>query len=318
MPDVTLGMPVYNGVNFIAEAIESLLAQTFADFELIISDNGSTDDTASICRRYVKRDPRIRYFRSDCNRGAAWNYNRTFELSHGTYFKWVGHDDICAPQFLEQCINAFNESGPSTVLCYPRTSFIDASGQVIKHFNGKELSHYNDNLDLRFEGPIRRMNHALKHLRRCNSVFGLIRSNALRKTGLIGDFVASDQTLLYGLALLGRFREIPERLFYRRIHADQYLEANKTYGERLAWFNPQKRPTGFSSKTDFFVENVRSIFHLPIKPHTRVLAVILLFKFYLRDSLKRNKKRITRQLTRLLGVLPFGSAKQSNDASLDE
>lgn len=287
MVNVTIGMPVYNGANFIAEAIESLLVQTFTDFELIISDNGSTDDTESICRSFVKRDPRVRYFRSDCNRGAAWNYNRTFELSHGTYFKWAGHDDICAPQFLERCINTFNEADPATVLCYPQTLFIDASGEVIEH--------YEDNLDLRFEGPIRRLKHVLKYLGRCNSVFGLIRSNALGKTRLISDFVASDKTLLYELALLGQFREVPEHLFYRRFHADQY-RANKTYAERLAWFNPQKCPVWLSDRSKFFVESVRSISRLPIKPHTKVLSVISLFNYHLRDSMRRNKNRITHLL----------------------
>ena len=97
-PRVSVGIPVFNGERFLAETIESILAQTFKDFEIVISDNASTDRTEEICRSYAARDPRIRYNRNDTNRGAAWNHNRVFELARGEYFKWQSHDDFCAPR----------------------------------------------------------------------------------------------------------------------------------------------------------------------------------------------------------------------------
>ena len=96
VPRVSIGLPVYNGENYMAAAIDSLLAQTFTDFELIISDNASTDATEQICRDYAHRDGRIRYYREEVNRGAAWNFTHTFELARGEYFKWHAHDDLCA------------------------------------------------------------------------------------------------------------------------------------------------------------------------------------------------------------------------------
>jgi glycosyltransferase involved in cell wall biosynthesis len=72
-PTVSVGLAVYNGENYLSEAIDSILNQTFTDFELIISDNASTDRTAKICQDYASRDPRIRYTCADRNRGAAWN-----------------------------------------------------------------------------------------------------------------------------------------------------------------------------------------------------------------------------------------------------
>ena len=94
-PLLSIGLFVYNGEPFIRRALDSLLAQTFRDFELIISDNASTDRTAQICLEYAGRDPRIRFFRAQKNMGAGWNCRRVYFLATGKYFKWAACDDIC-------------------------------------------------------------------------------------------------------------------------------------------------------------------------------------------------------------------------------
>src|SRR5438132_13873019 len=91
---VSIGMPVYNGERYLSGALDSLLSQTLADFDLIISDNASTDATESICRSYAAHDSRIRYFRNENNLGAAANFNRAFELCGGEFFRWAAHDDL--------------------------------------------------------------------------------------------------------------------------------------------------------------------------------------------------------------------------------
>ena len=116
-PRVTVGVPVFNGESFLAETLDSLLNQTFSDFEIVISDNASTDRTEEICRAYAARDPRIRYYRSDANRGAAWNHNRVFELARGEYFKWNSADDLCAPEFLARCVAALDEDASAIMVC---------------------------------------------------------------------------------------------------------------------------------------------------------------------------------------------------------
>src|SRR5690349_16638091 len=88
-PRVSVGVPVRNGERFLVETLESLLAQTYTDFELIISDNASTDNTEAICREYAARDPRVRYYRSPQDVGLANNYNSLFARSEGDYFKWA-------------------------------------------------------------------------------------------------------------------------------------------------------------------------------------------------------------------------------------
>jgi glycosyltransferase involved in cell wall biosynthesis len=126
-PKVSVGMPVFNGDRFIAETIDSILAQTFGDFELIISDNASTDGTEKICRQYADDDGRIRYVRNRENLGAAYNYNQTFHLSSGDYFKWACHDDLLRPEFLERCVEVLDRD-PSAVLVYTDWAPIDETG----------------------------------------------------------------------------------------------------------------------------------------------------------------------------------------------
>ena len=105
-PTVSIGMPVYNGVPFLNEALDSILAQTYRDFELVISDNASTDETESICRAYAASDPRIRYYRQQENLGAMPNFNRVCELSRGQYFKWAACDDVCSPTASRAAVGA--------------------------------------------------------------------------------------------------------------------------------------------------------------------------------------------------------------------
>src|SRR5262245_7281116 len=103
-PTASICLPVFNGDNFVRQTIRSILDQTFTDFELIISDNASTDGTAAICEQFVAQDPRVRYYRSDVNRGLAWNFNRAFELARGRYVAWIGHDDLMAADYIKRCV----------------------------------------------------------------------------------------------------------------------------------------------------------------------------------------------------------------------
>src|SRR6187402_1563429 len=116
-PRVTVGIPVYNGAEYLEQAIQSVLAQTFSDFELIICDNASTDATAAIVLDYAARDSRVRYARNRENIGSARNYNRLFELATGEDFKWMACDDLITPQFLEYCVAAL-DAAPCAVLAY--------------------------------------------------------------------------------------------------------------------------------------------------------------------------------------------------------
>jgi glycosyltransferase involved in cell wall biosynthesis len=222
-------MPVYNGERFVAQAIESLLAQTLGDLELVICDNASEDRTEEVCRQYAARDPRVRYYRNESNLGAARNYNRVFELSQGTYFKWAAHDDVCAPEFLEQCA-AVLDRDPGVVLCFPRTRVVNEAGETLLEYSSTLTRTALPAPEVRFANVVRGRP-------RCSEVFGLMRSAVLRETPLIAPFVASDRALLAELALRGRFHEVPAYLFSNRDHPHRSI--NRFRERDLgAWFDP--------------------------------------------------------------------------------
>jgi glycosyltransferase involved in cell wall biosynthesis len=234
-PCISIGLPVYNGEQFLEKTLDSILAQTFKDFELIISDNASTDRTQEICQEYAHKDRRVRYYRNEKNIGAAPNYNRVFELSRGEYFKWASHDDLCAPEFFERCINVLKEN-PSVVLCFSKTVVIDEYGQFLRSFS--------NNLDLSSKKPYERFKKYRERLSKsnfCDPVFGMMRTSQLKTTPLIGSYISSDMTLLGELALLGEFYEIPENLFFRRHHPQMSVQANYDWEKRLRWFNPERK-----------------------------------------------------------------------------
>ncbi|QKQ26307.1 glycosyltransferase family 2 protein [Candidatus Reidiella endopervernicosa] len=231
-PRVTIGLPVYNGEDFLAAALESLLEQSFTDFELIISDNGSDDSTQAICEKFAAEDRRVIYLREQINRGAAWNYNRLVERARGEFFKWAAHDDLCSPGYLEQTVAALDENRDA-VLAFSHSIFIDAEG--------REVGLYYDRLDINHHKPHRRMKRLVRTLHFCNSVFGLIRLSALKKTHLIGTHLSSDKTLLTELALLGHFHQVEDFLFYRRQHEKMSVAANRKASDLRAWFDPAER-----------------------------------------------------------------------------
>ncbi len=243
-PRVSIGVPVYNGEAFLRETLESLLGQTYGDLELLISDNGSTDGTAAICESFVKKDSRVRYYRSDVNRGAAWNHNVLVERASGELFKWNSADDVCAPDYLEKCIAALDRM-PDAALACAHVLEIDESGRPLAvRIVPPEVSSQDPRI--RFE------RHAeLDHL--CIHIYGVIRATLLKRTDLIGSYTDSDRVLLAHLALLGPFAVVPEQLFFNRHHSRRSTQAYVGWRSRSAWFDPaaaQKRLYPFW--TEFF------------------------------------------------------------------
>src|SRR5262245_47700567 len=103
-PKLSICLPVYNGRRFLAAAVESILSQSFSDFELIIVDNASSDTTEEIARRFAAQDVRVRYFRNEKNLGAAPNFNRAFELARAPLVRWASHDDLWTPDAMKLCV----------------------------------------------------------------------------------------------------------------------------------------------------------------------------------------------------------------------
>lgn len=273
-PGLSIGMPLYNAEPFLEETLQSLLTQTYEDFEVVISDNASTDATGEICQEFCATDKRLRYFRNRENIGAAKNYNRVFELASGKYFKWAAGDDLCAPEFLQKCVEILDRDR-NVILCYAKTKIIDE--------NGSTIGTYEDALHLQCYSPSGRFLQLLYNIGECNAVFGVIRSEMLRKTRLIGTYIASDTCLLAELSLLGRFYEIPEYMFFRR-HHPRASSANREIEKQLEFFDPNSKGKTVLIKWRHFYENFLSIKRAHIKYSQKVLPAIYLLGSLIVDN----------------------------------
>lgn len=238
-PQLTLGLPVYNGENFLREAIESLLAQTFTDFELVICDNCSIDSTPDMCRYYANRDPRVSFHQNDTNLGAAANYNKVVELAHGQYFAWVNHDDLWAENCFERCVSRLNYH-PSAVLAYARAMMINHHGEeVIPLLDGLELDGPRPHQRLRrFHDLLAKKGELTTIIEGLwTPIYGVIRTETLKRTGLIGPYISSDTILLEELLMHGEFVEVEEPLFRKRDHPNRSMREYRSYEKRIEWFS---------------------------------------------------------------------------------
>ena len=205
IPLVSIGVPVYNGEKLISRALSALIEQDYANIEIIISDNGSTDNTQKICKEFAEKDTRVRYYRSDKNLGSSWNFNRVFELSNGKYFMWAAHDDLRKISFVKSCVEKLEQS-PESVLCQAKTAVF------IEH---KPNSVYTASLDS-FSGltdPIQRYRETLKNFP-ATAIYGLYRREAMMKTRLFEKVIATDLAFIQELSIYGSFSHVDEELFF--------------------------------------------------------------------------------------------------------
>jgi glycosyltransferase involved in cell wall biosynthesis len=262
-PRVSVGLPVYNGAEFVAEAIESILAQHFTDLELIIGDNASTDATPEICRRYLGADRRVSYLRSEVNRGAAWNFSRLPDVARGEYFKWAASDDLCAPEHLSRCVGVLDHQA-DVVLCSTGTVMIDERGRELGPLETEDHATAGE--------PAERFRDLLLRPHKAFPVFGLIRRKALCATPRLGAYTASDLVTLAELALRGRFHEVPEPLFFNRDHGGRSIRANPTYKARQPWFDPNREGRITLPRWRLGIEYARAISRVPLSSAQRRLS----------------------------------------------
>lgn len=255
MPAITVGLPVYNAERYLRGAIDSVLAQTYQDFELIVADNASTDSTLEIARSVAASDARVRVLTSEANRGLSWNWNRLVLLSRGRYFRWACYDDELTPTLLERCAAVLDVS-PSAVGCFPSTIEIDEDGRV--------LGIYEDRIDARQPLPHQRLGHLVRDLRQCNALFSLLRTDVLRSTRLLGRFGHPDHVLLAELVLRGELWRLPDPLFRRRTHPGNTLKTHRSFAELARLHDPALSQRWFFPHNRLFVEHLQAIVQAPI------------------------------------------------------
>ncbi|MGD0606737.1 MAG: glycosyltransferase family 2 protein [Streptosporangiaceae bacterium] len=210
-PRLTIGLPVYNGEKYVAESLESLLGQSFTDFELIISDNASTDSTGDICRDYEKQDSRVRYFRQPRNIGLAPNVNFIVGQAGGELYKEASHDDLYARDLLESCVAALDEY-PQVVLAHSWTAKVDGSGKVTEAYE-YPLTTATSRTPERFRSMLFDSGG--------DDDYGVMRMDVRRRIALMGSHHHSDRTITAEIVLYGPFYQVPDWLYFRREHPGQ-------------------------------------------------------------------------------------------------
>jgi glycosyltransferase involved in cell wall biosynthesis len=279
-------MPVYNGEKYIAHTLDSLLGQTLTDFELIISDNGSIDATETICREYALKDSRIRYIRHPVNRGAAWNWNYVVHQARGTFLKWASSNDYCDARMLEKC-TAVLLNDERVALCYPLTYMVAEDGS-------REV--YTGDIDVPEDTPSQRFIHIRQHLLMNNAQAGVIRLSALRRTRLERSYPHSDMILMAELALYGKYRLLPEPLFFRR-NDKQFMSHKLSPDELVHFIDPTRHPRFTLVSVSRHIDSIWSVLRARIGPKGTSEALR-----YIAKRAYRERRAIYRELAILLGI----------------
>jgi glycosyltransferase involved in cell wall biosynthesis len=225
-PRLSIGLPVYNGESLLPGAVDALLGQSYPDFELIISDNASTDGTAEICRRYAEQDPRVRYIRQPRNIGMVANHNFLVGAARGEFFKWGSHDDLYARDYLLRCVEALDER-PEAVLAHAWCVLTDEADEPIQVFKYPAAT-----ASARAPERFRSMLFDGKG----DWTYAVFRTSVLRKTPLHGTYHGGDRTLITEFALYGPLHQVPEWMFFRRDHPNRHQSPR----EWSAGFDPRR------------------------------------------------------------------------------
>ncbi len=218
---ISIGMPVYNGEKYIREALDTILGQTFTDFELIISDNCSSDSTESICREYAKKDARISYVRQQSNIGAAANFLYVINQAVGNYFMWAACDDRWSADWLERMHEAIKE--PGVGMAFGQVVHIDASGNTMLHpANGVNFGYGYSGIPL-----LRRARFYLAYegMGKANSIYSLYKRELVGPLcSMWGEVIEGnlyyDYTIVYCCLQYQRIKQVDRATLFKRIHGE--------------------------------------------------------------------------------------------------
>lgn len=290
---ITIGLPVYNGQKFLQAAIDSHLSQSYGDFELVISDNGSTDATEEICRRYAAQDDRISYLRSPVNRGILWNHRRVLEgLGEATpYFRWAGADDVLEPGLLAAMVEVLR-SRPEVEAVMPATKNIDEAGAIIRSMERT--------LNLESAVPYERARQILLANYQHVIAYGLLRAPSLRRMRTGPDYIGWDPVFIWELALRGRIFQLEQLALLRRFHPGS-ISRVKTAREMRKWVEPDARAGMNFPHWTWAYERARALLatSLPSREKLRISLLLLRATSWQRKDLARD---VIQAVRRALGL----------------
>lgn len=285
---LSIGLPVYNTEKYLEASLNSMLHQTYSDFEIILSDNASTDRTPEICQDYLAMDSRIRYYRQSHNIGGGGNNNFVLKMAQSELFKWQAADDVCELSFLEKCIEGLDQN-PQAPLAHPYTRKIDECGAFIEDYLD----------DLKTDSPhvVQRFAHLVLSYHQCYQIYGVMRREVMSRVGQLGYYVHADGVYLTHMALFGPYVKIPETLFNSRRHSAQSMQTlpsrlhtrrfrltRKTNGLPSAeWWDPAQKGKLTFPQWRRLAEYLKCIQNSPLSPRERAGCYAVLMRWSRRD-----------------------------------
>lgn len=284
---------MFNGLPYIEKSLGSLLEQDMEDLEIIVCDNSSTDGTQELVECVADEDERIRYYRNSSNIGGTRNFNRTFRLARGKYFRWASSDDFVGPNSLRRCVRVL-ERDSSAILAFPETVLVDDEGEVI--------GEYDDGSGWEAGVAHQRFEYSLTRWGLANVHYGVIRSEVLARTSLLEHYPGSDLVLLAELATHGPFRRVRGAKLYRRVHPGSTASKGP---DSLAHFFAPDRPSSFGDQFLRMFRGLASVVWaapVDVKQKTRMYGALLRHGVWARRRLatELTDKVLARPVKRLL------------------
>ncbi|NJK38917.1 MAG: glycosyltransferase family 2 protein [Oscillatoriales cyanobacterium RM2_1_1] len=304
-PKIVLGLPVYNGENYLRNALDSILSQTLQNFQIIISDNASIDATGAIAREYADRDPRILYYRQPRNIGASRNFNFVFQPGDAPYFKWAAHDDVLEPDYLRSCVELLDQD-QNLVMAHSASLKINAKGEKIGTYDA-DLKLSDNSARARFWRII-----WADHF---TEIFGVMRSDVVATTKLYGSYIGSDRNLLAELLLWGDLGYVKQHLFCRRKHSASYMDSLKNNRDRLKWFDPDVQIPNMLVGYVKLNEYLSSIARAPLSAAEKLDCLNVLIEWSARrgiESISGNKDQYRHKLYQVEGLKQTSYTPQSS------
>lgn len=261
LPLLSIGVPVYNGERYLAQALDSALAQDYDNLEILISDNASTDSTADICQRYARADTRVRYARTCETSYVKVNLARALSMARGKYFTWLAHDDILNSPDYGRTLVSVLDGAPDIVLCASALELWhvdDPQTRTILSYPDFAVDDWPTARQALFRWP----QHGWDSL-----VFGVFRREVLQEA------VADDpylRLLLQKLAAAGRFVVLPAALRTCRLREDstaRLLVSDKApfellrQGVEIKWLlfkTALRYPVPFGERVPLILETLRN------------------------------------------------------------
>ena len=286
IPLVSIGLPVFNGEKIIEKTIINILSQTYKNIEVIISDNGSFDNTIKIIEKYNKRFLNLKVVKSKINRGSIWNFNKVFLESNGKYFCWFAADDFRSATFIEECVKVL-EKNHNTVLCQSLTKiFVDSNHNLLSINSLTSFININD--------KFRRYKETLNNFP-ATAIYGLIRVSAMKNTKLFQKVIAADLVFIQELSLYGDFQQLDKNLFYYLIRP-KWNTINQDY---FTFTGKKNKPFWYIPFFYVFFFNLKNIINTNFELNEKIILIFILLEYNLFLLIKKIKMKLIKSIYKI-------------------